>query len=284
MLKHFKRRVDHSSKTTPLEHLKHHDIPAWPSRSQARGWRNLAWRRWRFTPWRRRPLVRLKIIIALRIPPQIQRREVIDVVVWQCWRVLQGCPIEGKSLRVNANSNQTFNLHLDEGDLVTWLDAHEELWETSSWRLDDDMHFATDLALALALALTRRRARALACQALRMEIRLKVIKCWMNVIFCWLMLYVNAELIVEPHMGLGTWIILHGSLGFAHGLDPLNFQMVHGYLGLSGMDVAHGAACLIFNSLKKLANANKLRAEVPFPSYLQSFQLKTARSRNSSKS
>jgi hypothetical protein len=57
--------------------------------------------------------------------------------------------------------------------------------------------------------------------------------------------------------------------------------MVHGYLGLSGMDVAHGAACLIFNSLKKLANANKLRAEVPFPSYLQSFQLKTARSRNS---
>ena len=178
MLKHFKRRVDHSSKTTPLEHLKHHDIPAWPSRSQARGWRNLAWRRWRFTPWRR-VLVHLKIIIALRIPPQIQRREVIDVVVWQCWRVLQRCPIEGESLRANAKSNQTFNLHLDEVDLVTWLDAHEELWETSSWRLDDDMHFATDLALALALALTRRRARALACQALRMDIHFKLIVNWL---------------------------------------------------------------------------------------------------------
>ena len=54
--------------------------------------------------------------------------------------------------------------------------------------------------------------------------------------------HVNSELIVEPYMGRGSSIILHGSLGFAHGLDPLNFQMVHGYLGLSGLDVAHGAA------------------------------------------
>jgi hypothetical protein len=64
------------------------------------------------------------------------------------------------------------------------------------------MHFATDLALALALALTRRRARALACQALRMKIRLKVILMLNECDF--LLAHVNAELIVEPHMGLGT--------------------------------------------------------------------------------
>ena len=38
-----------------------------------------------------------------------------------------------------------------------------------------------------------------------------------------LLAHVNSELIVEPHMGLGSSIILHDSLGFAHGLDPVSY-------------------------------------------------------------